>query len=299
MEVRLQKFLAENGIASRRKCEELILKGLVKVNGEVVTELGTKINSDKDIVEFNNQEVKKVNKKVYILLNKPIGYVTTAKDQFGRDSVLDLVNDIKERIVPVGRLDMYTSGALLLSNDGEFINIITHPSNEIEKTYNVTVAGIVSNADINKLENGVEIQVDGKMITTQKAKEKEYELMLVKEKQKVFNHFFNVLFEIIISSKEHRKTNMPLVIKEYMNFKRGLMIWGSEEAINSFITFDRVFQNLSKEGHLDENEKIASLSVIEIILKSIRKDLKYSVSDKIFLTGVLLGIKEQQILKNL
>ena len=136
-------------------------------------------------------------------------------------------------------------------------------------------------------------------LSTQKAKEKEYELMLVKEKQKVFNHFFNVLFEIIKSSKEHRKTNMPLVIKEYMNFKRGLMIWGSEEAINSFITFDRVFQNLSKEGHLDENEKIASLSVIEIILKSIRKDLKYSVSDKIFLTGVLLGIKEQQILKNL
>lgn len=136
-------------------------------------------------------------------------------------------------------------------------------------------------------------------LSTQKAKEKEYELMLVKEKQKVFNHFFNVLFEIIISSKEHRKTNMPLVIKEYMNFKRGLMIWGSEEAINSFITFDRVFQNLSKEGNLDENEKIASLSVIEIILKSIRKDLKYSVSDKIFLTGVLLGIKEQQILKNL
>lgn len=172
MEVRLQKFLAENGIASRRKCEELILKGLVKVNGEVITELGTKINPDKDIVEFNNQEVKKVNKKVYILLNKPIGYVTTAKDQFGRDSVLDLVKDIKERIVPVGRLDMYTSGALLLSNDGEFINIITHPSNEIEKTYNVTVAGIVSNADVNKLENGVEIQVDGKMITTQKAKVK-------------------------------------------------------------------------------------------------------------------------------
>lgn len=169
---RLQKFLAENGIASRRKCEELILKGLVKVNGKVVTELGTKINPDKDIVEFNNQEVKKVNKKVYILLNKPIGYVTTAKDQFGRDSVLDLVKDIKERIVPVGRLDMYTSGALLLSNDGEFINIITHPSNEIEKTYNVTVAGMITVEDIEKLENGVEIEVEGKQYTTKKAKAK-------------------------------------------------------------------------------------------------------------------------------
>lgn len=172
MEERLQKFLAENGIASRRKCEELILKGLVKVNGKVVTELGTKINPDKDIVEFNNQEVKKVNKKVYILLNKPIGYVTTAKDQFGRDSVLDLVKDINERIVPVGRLDMYTSGALLLSNDGEFINIITHPSNEIEKTYNVTVAGMITNEDIEKLENGVEIEVEGKQYTTKKARAK-------------------------------------------------------------------------------------------------------------------------------
>lgn len=169
---RLQKFLAENGIASRRKCEELILEGLVKVNGKVITELGTKINPDKDIVEFNNQEVKKVNKKVYILLNKPIGYVTTAKDQFGRDSVLDLVRDIKERIVPVGRLDMYTSGALLLSNDGEFINIITHPSNEIEKTYNVTVAGMITVEDIEKLENGVEIEVEGKQYTTKKARAK-------------------------------------------------------------------------------------------------------------------------------
>ena len=172
MEERLQKFLAENGIASRRKCEELILQGLVKVNGIVVTELGTKINPDVDIVEYNNKKVKKVNKKVYILLNKPIGYVTTAKDQFGRDSVIDLVKDIKERIVPVGRLDMYTSGALLLSNDGEFVNTITHPSNEIEKTYNVTVAGIISNEEIKKLEEGIEIEVDGRKYTTKKAKAK-------------------------------------------------------------------------------------------------------------------------------
>ena len=172
MEERLQKFLAENGIASRRKCEELIFQGLVKVNGKVVTELGTKINPDKDLVEYNNQKVKKVSKKVYILLNKPIGYVTTAKDQFGRDSVIDLVKDVKERIVPVGRLDMYTSGALLLSNDGDFINTITHPSNEIEKTYNVTLAGIISNEDIEKLENGVEIEVNGDKYTTKKAKAK-------------------------------------------------------------------------------------------------------------------------------
>ena len=107
MEERLQKYLAECGIASRRKCEELIEQGLVKVNGKVVTELGTKIDPEKDIVEYAGKKVQKATRKVYILLNKPIGYVTTVKDQFNRDSVIDLVKDVKERVVPVGRLDMY------------------------------------------------------------------------------------------------------------------------------------------------------------------------------------------------
>lgn len=132
MEERLQKYLANNGIAARRKCEEFILDGRVKVNGKVVTELGTKINPDKDIIEFDGKKVEKVEKHVYILLNKPIGYVTTVKDQFDRPTVLDLVK-IKEKVLPVGRLDMYTSGALMLTNDGEFINKITHPSHEVEK----------------------------------------------------------------------------------------------------------------------------------------------------------------------
>ena len=172
MEERLQKFLAECGIASRRKCEELISQGLVKVNGIVVTELGTKINPEIDVVEYNNKILKKENKKIYILLNKPIGYVTTVKDQFNRDSVLDLVKDIKERIVPVGRLDMYTSGALLLSNDGEFVNKIIHKKNEIEKTYNVTVIGKVTEEEVKMLENGVKIENDGEEYITKKAKVK-------------------------------------------------------------------------------------------------------------------------------
>ena len=124
MEERLQKYLANNGIASRRKCEELISQGRVKVNDKVVTELGTKIDLDQDIVKFDGKEVKPIKKMVYILLNKPIGYVTTADDQFGRDTVLDLVK-VKERIVPVGRLDMYTSGALILTNDGDFVYKVT------------------------------------------------------------------------------------------------------------------------------------------------------------------------------
>ena len=157
MEERLQKYLANNGIAARRKCEEYILDGKVKVNGKIVTTLGTKINPETDKVEFNGKEVKKIEKKVYVLLNKPIGYVTTAKDQFDRPTVLDLVK-IKEKVLPVGRLDMYTSGALLLTNDGEFINRVTHHKNEIEKTYTVTVKGIVNQEDVKRLEEGVEIE---------------------------------------------------------------------------------------------------------------------------------------------
>lgn len=157
MEERLQKYLANNGIAARRKCEEFIQEGRVKVNGKIVTELGTKINPDVDIIEFDGNIVKKVEKHVYILLNKPIGYVTTVKDQFDRPTVLDLVK-VKEKVLPVGRLDMYTSGALILTNDGEFINKITHPKNEVEKTYTVTVKGIVNTEDVKALEAGVKIE---------------------------------------------------------------------------------------------------------------------------------------------
>lgn len=156
-DIRLQKYLANQGICSRRKAEEYILQGQVKVNGEVVCELGTKINPNKDEVIFKGNRVGNVDKKVYILLNKPIGYVTTTRDQFGRDTVLDLVH-VKEKILPVGRLDMYTSGALILTNDGEFIYKVTHPKYEIEKTYNVTVKGIVTKKEIKQLEDGVKIE---------------------------------------------------------------------------------------------------------------------------------------------
>ena len=156
-EVRLQKFLADNGIASRRKCEQIILENRVKVNGKLINTLGTKVNPNKDVVEVDEKIIEKQNQKIYVLLNKPIGYVTTVKDQFKRDTVMDLLKDIKARIVPVGRLDMYTSGALLLSNDGAFVNKITHPSHEIEKTYNVTVRGKITKEDMQKLESGVDI----------------------------------------------------------------------------------------------------------------------------------------------
>mgnify|MGYP000003670805 CR=1 FL=1 len=167
-EMRLQKYLASCGVASRRKCEELILDGKVEVNGVVVTELGTKVKPNEDAVRYNGTIVKLDDEKIYILLNKPIGYVTTVKEQFGRDMVLDLVK-VNKRIVPVGRLDMYTSGALILTNDGEFVNKLTHPSHEIDKTYNVTLKGIVTKEEIENLKNGVEID-DGYVTKPAKVK---------------------------------------------------------------------------------------------------------------------------------
>ena len=115
-----------------------------------------KENPNIDEILFDNKKIENKEELIYILLNKPIGYVTTAKDQFSRDSVLDLVK-VKQRIVPVGRLDMYTSGALLLSNDGDFVYKITHPKHEIDKTYTVTIKGIVTDEEVDKLRNGVEI----------------------------------------------------------------------------------------------------------------------------------------------
>ena len=155
--IRLQKYLANSGVASRRKCEELIVEGKISVNGEVVTELGTKINPTVDKVTYCGKEIQNSEKLVYILLNKPIGYVTTAKDQFNRDTVLNLVK-VKERVVPVGRLDMYTSGALILTNDGDFVYKVTHPKHEVTKTYTVTLHGIIDVEAVEKLRQGVEIE---------------------------------------------------------------------------------------------------------------------------------------------
>ena len=154
--IRLQKFLANSGVASRRKCEELILDGKVSVNGQIVKELGTKVNPAVDKVEYCGNPVFSSNKFVYILLNKPIGYVTTAKDQFDRDSVLDLVK-VKERVVPVGRLDMYTSGALILTNDGDFAHKLLAPSRHHSKLYYACVEGIMDENDILKFKEGITI----------------------------------------------------------------------------------------------------------------------------------------------
>ncbi len=161
--IRLQKFLAENDVASRRKCEELIINGKIKVNG-LVAQIGAKIDPEKDKVEYNGKIIKNKNKEyTYILLNKPIGVVTTVDDQFNRQTVIDLINIKEKRILPVGRLDMYTSGALILTDDGDFIYKVTHPKHEINKVYNATVKGIISKEDVEKLQKGV--MIDNSYIT--------------------------------------------------------------------------------------------------------------------------------------
>lgn len=161
-EVRLQKFMAEQGVASRRKSEELILAGKVKVNGHVA-QIGMKINPRKDLVTVGKQKLTNVKnrKMVYIMLNKPRGYVTTVSDELGRKTVMDLLPDFGVRIYPVGRLDKDSEGLLLLTNDGSFTNCITHPSHEYAKVYRVTVRPSVDDNILYNLRNGIEI--DGRV----------------------------------------------------------------------------------------------------------------------------------------
>lgn len=156
-EIRLQKYLAEAGVASRRKSEELIMQGRVGVNGVKVTTPGTKV-ADRDVVTVDDRDVGQEEKKVYIMLNKPMGYVTTSKDQFSRKTVLDLIDGVKERIYPAGRLDYETCGLLLLTNDGDIAYGLTHPGHEVEKVYQARIAGSLDERDIKALENGVRIE---------------------------------------------------------------------------------------------------------------------------------------------
>lgn len=157
--VRLQKYIAMCGVVSRRKAEELIDEGRVSVNGSTVTEQGVKIEIGADKVSVDGKPIKSKNKNYYIMLNKPVGYVSTANDQFDRPTVVDLVKkDLADvRIFPVGRLDYETEGLLLLTNDGDFTYKVTHPKFHMEKTYIATVKGGMTISGMNKLRNGVYI----------------------------------------------------------------------------------------------------------------------------------------------
>ena len=158
MEQRLQRILAAAGVGSRRHCETLITTGRVAVDGRVVTELGTKADPQKCEIALDGKPIASSQKKVYILLNKPPGYTSTRHDPHATNTVIDLVKDVDAFLYPVGRLDVDTSGLLILTNDGDLTKLLTHPSHEVEKTYVAVARGRISAAKLSRLERGVEME---------------------------------------------------------------------------------------------------------------------------------------------
>lgn len=154
---RLQKVLAQAGIASRRKCEEYITSGRVEVNDQKVTELGVKVDPLKDIIKVDGRPIRR-QKHLYLMLHKPKGVITSVQDPQGRKVVTEFLPGIKERVYPVGRLDYDTEGLLLLTNDGEFANLMTHPKYHIPRTYHATLKGMIHGSVLDKLKNGVELE---------------------------------------------------------------------------------------------------------------------------------------------
>ena len=154
--MRLQKYIAFCGAASRRKAEAYIKDGRVAVNGEIVTDMGVSVDGGDEIL-LDGKRLFVEEKKVYIILNKPKGYITSVQDQFKRKSVIDLISGIKERVYPVGRLDYDTSGLVILTNDGDFTYRVTHPSHNVEKVYIAKIAGVPTSSGIQKFEEGLKI----------------------------------------------------------------------------------------------------------------------------------------------
>lgn len=153
---RLQKVLAHAGIASRRKCEEYITSGRVEVNDEQVTEMGFKVDPEVDIIKVDGRRIN-VENKVYLMMNKPKGVITSVKDPQGRKVVTDFLKGISQRVYPIGRLDYDSEGLLLLTNDGEFANLMTHPKHQVKKTYLASVKGVPHGSLLDKLRQGIQL----------------------------------------------------------------------------------------------------------------------------------------------
>lgn len=153
--MRLQKYLSMCGIASRRKSEQIIKSGLIKINNEIINTLGVKINPDKDIIFYRDKKIEP-QKNIYLMLNKPVGYITTMHDEFNRPNVSQLIN-INQKIFPVGRLDFNTSGLLLFTNDGDLAYKLAHPKHNINKVYIAKIKGQIKNYDLDKFRNGIVI----------------------------------------------------------------------------------------------------------------------------------------------
>jgi len=196
---RLQKIIAAAGVASRRKAEELITSGVVSLNGQIVTELGTKADPERDHIRVNGKLLHGAQRNVYLLLNKPKGYVTTVSDPEGRPTVMSLLRGVSERVYPVGRLDYGSEGLLLLTNDGELAGRLMKAASHVPKTYLVKVAGVPSPEALAKLRKGVSIPTaNGKRVKTAPAKihplrEAEnpwYEVTLIEGKNRQIRRMF-------------------------------------------------------------------------------------------------------------
>ncbi|MHB8158048.1 MAG: pseudouridine synthase [Desulfocucumaceae bacterium] len=198
---RLQKFMSRHGIASRRACEEIIAAGRVRVNGKVISTPGVTVDPARDKVVVDGRRLGEPEKKIYIMINKPRGYISTAQDPRGRKKVTDLLENIKERVYPVGRLDYDSEGLLIMTNDGEFAQKLTHPSHEVPKTYRVRLKGLPSDDDLDKIATGV--MLDDKMTAPAK-------LAFIEEREG------NALLEITISEGRNRQVRRMF---ETINFE--------------------------------------------------------------------------------
>lgn len=205
--MRLQKFIAECGIASRRSAEKMIESGRVYVNGELIDYMGCVIDPDRDVVEVDGRVIQPENKKYYIMLNKPKNYVTTVSDDLGRPTVMQLVSDINARIYPVGRLDFDTTGLLIMTNDGEFANILTHPRHVVNKAYIARIDKPLDENQLERLRSGIEL--DGVMTSPARAEN-------IKRPQKGFE------VKIIIHEGKNRQVRRMLdaVGANVMSLKR-------------------------------------------------------------------------------
>ena len=201
--MRLQKYIALSGYASRRKAEELIKQKRVKVNNEIVDQMGVSV-SENDVVSVDGKELKMTEKKVYFLLNKPRGVICSSNDEKNRQTVVDLIN-CDERIYSVGRLDYDTTGVLILTNDGDLTNLLTHPKNEIEKTYLAKIEGILSKEDIFKLKYNISIEGRKVIISHLKVRKTDYvkndslvEISIVEGRNHIVKKIFSSLNHEVI-----------------------------------------------------------------------------------------------------
>jgi 23S rRNA pseudouridine2605 synthase len=219
MEIRLNKFIASSGCCSRRKADELIKNGKVKVNGKIIKELGTKINPEKDKVEVEGKLIKPQDKNVYIKIYKPREVLTQlGKDKFGRKTLSDLLEEvgIKDKVFPVGRLDFDSEGLLILTNDGEFANLVMHPKNKIQKTYLVEVKGRVNLEKFNKmkkgkhLENGIFLKPDDLKIIKKKKNSTILEITIHSGQKRIIRHYMKEFGHPVLRLTRTRIGNIKL-----------------------------------------------------------------------------------------